>query len=415
MQASEITHVSWWLGRGPNPAAFRTLFVEPFNEATDDVTIDLVELGDDAHGTLLAALDAGTGPDILVVPRTGDFVTMVRAGRLLPLDVVAARLGWHDRLLAAPLALGSVDGQLFGVPRSLETMPLFYDRALFAAHGWEPPTDLGSLEALASAMLQHGIVPFGAGSGDFPGSCEWFVSLILNHAAGPTAVRQALVGDLPWTAPAFERAMALLVQWFARGWFGDDYFRQSALDGFSMIADGSAGLSPTLTWAFEPARELFAGREDDLGAVPFPAVGLGVPAPLHLLGTASLLGVNAASEHPDAAARVLDALFRPAVRRAFAADVPGDWNLPLADPDALGLGAVATPQFADTAVGLIEAALAGRFGYATWTFLPPAAEAATIDDFRPLVDGTLSPADYLARVDEAFRRDRSAGRAVTIP
>ena len=410
-----MTVITWWLGRGPKPKEFRELFVDPFNASGLEIRVDLVDKGANAETAVMAALEDGTGPDIFMIPRTGNFVSLVKSGRVLALDEAAHRFGWDTRLLKPARDLGQVDGHFFGVPRSLETMLLYFDRALFAEHQWSPPTTAVELRTLADEMMAENIVPFGAGSVDFPGSCEWYLSLILNHAAGRAAVRKALRGDLPWTSPIFVEAITLLKEWFDRGWFGDSYFTRTASEGFADIATGAAAMAPTLTWAFDDARTVFAGREADLGVASFPSLGPAVPTPTYLMGTASILCINSSSAHPEAAAAVLDALFTAEVRRRFAQQLPGDWNLPLTDSDSYALGEVATPQFAGIASALTHAVADGSFGYATWTFLSPAAEAASIDNFRGMIDGVVSPVGYLRAIEVASAIDVENGLSVTIP
>jgi raffinose/stachyose/melibiose transport system substrate-binding protein len=92
-----------------------------------------------------------------------------------------------------PLArtMGTHGGRLFGIPRSSETMPLLYNRALFDTHRWRPPQTLRELDDLATALQRRGIVPFGAGAADVPQSVELYFSLIVNHRAGPAKIKEA--------------------------------------------------------------------------------------------------------------------------------------------------------------------------------------------------------------------------------
>jgi raffinose/stachyose/melibiose transport system substrate-binding protein len=391
----------WWLGRGTDPALFRRLIA-------DRLEVEIVELGADSQERTIAALADGTAGDILMIPRAGTLARLVREGHFAPLDGYR----WTDRVLPPARRLGTYDGHLYALPRSSETMLLFHDRTVFAEHGWRPPRTLADLDELATAMLGRGIVPFAAGCADFPQSVELYFSLIVNHDAGPAAVRAALAGDLPWTADVFEHAVTLLRSWFDRGWFGDRYFTDGWVGGFGRLATGAAGLSPNMTWVFGEIPELFGDRAADVGIAPFPARD---GTTLYVYGTGSLIGVNAAAADPDAAAAILERVFTTRVRRDFSRELPGDWNLPLTDPDADGLRAVTTPQFADLSVALTEALGSGRYGYGTWSFFPPRAEEAVIAGFRDMVDGRITVPAYLTAIDDAFRHDRAAGYLVELP
>ncbi|GIF00495.1 ABC transporter substrate-binding protein [Paractinoplanes rishiriensis] len=333
--------VTWWLGRGTGPGDFKRNF------ADHQPGLRVEYLGADSLERTLVALADGTAPDIVMIPRAGTVAGLARQGRLADLSSYA----WTRRVLPLARAVCMHEGRLYGVPRSVETMVLFYDRALFRAEGWQPPHSLRELEDLAAAMQVRGIVPFGAGTADYPPSVELYFSLIVNHHAGPANVRAALLGRLPWTAPVFRDAVELLRSWFERGWFGTTYFTDGWAEGFARIATGEAGMSPNMSWIFGEITE----ASGDVGVAPFPTLRDGLAAPLYIFGTASVLAVNAASPRRDAAAAVLDRLFTNEVRRAFSRDLPGDWNLPLTDPDAAGLARVTTPEFAATAVATTAA------------------------------------------------------------
>ncbi|MEU9959845.1 hypothetical protein [Streptomyces sp. NPDC050982] len=144
--------------------------------------------------------------------------------------------------------------------------------------------------------------------------------------------------------------------------------------------------------------------------MPFPLLRqetAGLPQPLFVFGTASLLGINSASPVADDAALVLDALFTQDVRRSFSAALPGDWNIPLADADAAALRAVSPSVFADSAVGLTEVVRDGRYGYATWSFFPPRAEALVVSQVRDVVEGRVTVRQHLAELDATFAEERA--------
>jgi len=74
---------------------------------------------------------------------------------------------WSDLLGAAGtrrpvLQTEGFDGHIYGLPRTHETMTLFYNETLFDKNAWQPPKTLAELQALAAAMMQKGITPFGA-------------------------------------------------------------------------------------------------------------------------------------------------------------------------------------------------------------------------------------------------------------
>ena len=115
----------------------------------------------------------------------------------MPLDDYAQKLGWNDRILPVFVELGKYNGKLYALPKTYETLGLFYNKTLFAKEGWTPPTTIAELEKLADAMLAKGIVPFAAGNADWRPTNEHYVSIVLNSVAGPDNVSQGAEGRDP--------------------------------------------------------------------------------------------------------------------------------------------------------------------------------------------------------------------------
>jgi raffinose/stachyose/melibiose transport system substrate-binding protein len=391
------TEVTWWLGRGPSPQVFLELFVEPFNASQGDVRLELVVLDSDARNRTVRALEDGAGPDIVMVPRAGDFVTLTRAGYLADLSPYAARFGWLDRLLAPAALLADVDGKLYGLPRSVETMFLLSNRDVLAALEVAPPATLAELEVLAGRALRSGVTPFGGGCADLPESCELLWTLVMNQHAGPDLVKAALRGEVSWTSDVFVDAIEQLASWFDRGWFGADYFTQSIERGLDALTRGTAATAPAMTG-------MLPADDSRLDATPFPSLRQQVPTPVYIFGTASLIGINAASPVTNAAAQVINALLDPGVRRRFSERVPGDWNIPLAAPSEAGPRSLVTAT-----TGVIDAVGAGRAGWASWSYLPPLSEAIVTDHMRPLMEGRLSASAHLHALDDVLRHERQTG------
>ena len=361
------------------------------------------------------ALLSGSGPDIVMTPGPSYLVPMEAAGELLPLDNYAAQYGWNTKVLPAILKIGTYKGHLYALPRTDETMSLFYDKALFDKNDWKPPRTLADLESLASAMMAKGITPFGAGNADWRGANEWYVTLVLNHYAGPDNLTKALTGKLPWDAPVFVRKITLLQQWYAKGWFGRNYFALTNEQGFAGIADGKAGMSPNGFWAFEWVPSHFANHAGRLGVAPFPTLRDGVPYPVFAVGVGSTLSINKHSHDPDGAAAVLDAMLNPQFYQKINKDWPGDWNLPLALVDQAALARNASPQFAEIVASLTDAIKRNQYGYATWAFWPPATEQYLINGIEQVWLGQSSPKAYLAEVNKTFQAELKEGKVPPIP
>ena len=181
----------------------------------------------------------GSGPDVVYTAGPATSPAWPRpdscARRLCP----ETRL--DDRILPVFIELGKYNGKLYALPKTYETLGLFYNKTLFDANGWTPPKTIAELETLADAMKAKNIVPFGAGNADWRPTNEHHVSIILNSVAGPDNVYKALTGEIPWTAEPFVKAIDTLNKWWQAGYFGPNYFSLTGERAFAQVATGQAG------------------------------------------------------------------------------------------------------------------------------------------------------------------------------
>ena len=412
-QAQEI---SWWYETA-NPEqrnALDALMVQPFEAANPDASLVIDYRGSELDKQLRIAMLSGRGPDVVMTPGPAFVASMAQAGQLLPLDDYAQDLGWYDRILPVFLELGRYDGALYALPKTYETIGLFYNTQIFEENGWEAPTTIAQMEALADQMVDQGIVPFAAGNASWQGTNEWYVSLVLNSVAGPENTYQALNGELPWTAEPFVTAISVLKEWWDKGYFGPNYFSLSTEQAFATISDGTAAMAPTGTWSFQYIPTYFDGREDEIAFIGFPSAE-GLPSPIYPLGVGSTFSISANSQVADGAASVIDYIFSDTFYGEMNSVWQGEWNTPLRDLSGVSIAENSVPQYGQAMETLAAAVDNNQYGYTTWTFLPPATANYIIQGIEEVWFGNLSVEDYLAEVDETFQRELEEGKVPAIP
>ena len=283
--AQDKKPISFWFGKaGPeNQAHLQSLLIDAFNEAHPDQDLTIDFRGEALAKQLRVALLAGEGPDIVYTSGPSYVASMARAGQLLPLDDYAASFGWDQRILHVFFDLGRYDGRLYALPKTYETLGLFYNKTLFDKNSWTVPTTTDELEALADKMLAKGIVPFAAGNADWRPTNEHYVTIALNSVAGPDNVYKALTGQIPWTAEPFVAAIDKLNSWWQKGYFGPNYFSLTSEQAFAQVATGEAGMSPTGTWNFENIAPYFPAEQCRGGLRRLPSAP-SVGAPVYALG-----------------------------------------------------------------------------------------------------------------------------------
>ncbi len=414
--AQDAAPITWWYEQA-NPEAqgyLQTILMDPFNAANPGQNLTIDYRGNELDKQLRVAMLSGEGPDIVYTPGPAYVASMAQAGQLLALDDYAASLGWKDSLLPVFLAMGTYDGKLYALPKTYETLGMFYNKTMFAEHGWTPPTTIAELEALADTMLAEGIIPMAAGNADWRGANEHYVSLVLNSIAGPDNVAAALRGEIPWTSEPFVKAIDTLNSWWQKGYFGPDYFSLTGEQSFALVATGEAGMAPTGTWRFESINPYFPDAGTEPGFVGFPS-GEGVPYPIYALGVGSTFSIAATSKNPDGAAAVIDYVFSPEFYSAMNTVWQGEWNMPLRDLSGVTLGEGVLPLYSEAMANLAAAVNENQYGYTTWTFLPPATNTYLISGIEEVWLGSITTQDYLAALDAQFQQELAEGKVPAVP
>ena len=411
LSAQEKKPISWWYETAApeNQENLQNLLVKVFNEAHPDQELSIDFRGQELDKQLRVAMLSGSGPDIVYTAGPSYVASMAQAGQLLALDDYAQKLGWNDRVLPVFVELGKYNGKLYALPKTYETLGLFYNKTLFAKEGWTPPTTIAELEKLADAMLAKGLVPFAAGNADWRPTNEHYVSIVLNSVAGPDNVHKALKGEIPWTSEPFVKAIDTLNSWWQKGYFGPNYFSLTGEQAFAQLATGTAGMSPTGTWNFQNVPRYFPQNNAEPGFVGFPS-DPAVGAPVYALGIGSTFSIAATSQNPDGAAAVIDYVFTDKFYGDMNSVWQGEWNTPLRDLSKVQMSPDVLPLYTETMKTLAASVNAGQYGYTTWTFLPPATVTYLVSGMEEVWLNKITTAQFLEKLDATFKQGAGGGQ-----
>lgn len=407
--------VSWWYEQATpdQQKLIQQNIIEPFNKANPDFTLGVDYRGSELDKQLRVAMLSGNGPDVVYTAGPSYVAPMAQSGQLMALDDYATKYKWQDRILPVFLKMGEYDGKLYALPKTYETVGLFYNKTLFEKNGWQAPKTLDELEKVADAMLAAGITPFAAGNADWRGANEWFVTLALNSVAGPDNLNKALRGEMPWTAEPFVQAIDRLNGWWQKGYFGKNYFSlTSSEQAADMMASGRAGMMPTGTWQFQNVATYGKKAGSEAGFVGFPSAS---GDPVFPLGVGSTFSIATRAKNPDGAASVINYVFSPEIYGSMNSAWQGEWNVPLKDISSVKMTSEVAPLFTETMQTLSAAVNEGDYGYTTWTFLPPATDSYVINGIEEVWLKKATTQDFLTKLDASFQKEMKAGKAPAVP
>lgn len=182
----------------------------PFTQETGiGVAFEYTPPGDLA-AVLTTRVEAGTPPDMAMLPNPGQMTEFAAMGKLVDLGSFMDMDQLQSEYAQAWLDLASYEGTLHGIffqaePKSL----LWYNPTAFEAAGYETFTDWEGMLALSDQIVADGKTPWAIGLEDGSGSgwagTDWVEDILL-RTGGPEVYDQWVAHEIPWTDPAVKEA-----------------------------------------------------------------------------------------------------------------------------------------------------------------------------------------------------------------
>jgi raffinose/stachyose/melibiose transport system substrate-binding protein len=237
--------------------------VAKFHEEYPNITVEyeVVGGGTDYHPVLASRVQTGSLPDIFMIDGPSDFgIYREYLDDLSDMDVV-------DHFLPIAREGAYVDGDLIGLPASIEGYGYIYNRDLFAQAGIaKVPETFSELADAAAKLSAAGITPFVSGYG------TWWV--IANHQLNvPFAVQDEPLafidglndGSASMAENAYFQDLEQLMQLVIANTSGDP-LSQDHLMQVSLFAAGQGAMIQQGNW--KEAAILDANPDMDMGLVP---------------------------------------------------------------------------------------------------------------------------------------------------
>jgi raffinose/stachyose/melibiose transport system permease protein len=346
----------------------------------------------------------GNLPDAASVPYIL-WTALIQAGRLADLRPYLQGRNWEgdarwsDTFLPGSLDAWKVDGGTYGLPFVYSCWGIFYNRALFRAHGWSEPRTWDEFFALCDRMRARGIVPLSV-----PGT-RWlygdaFFRAALYSREGPAGWNAA--GELApgaWSSPGVVEAAGILSRVTREdaqpGWEGE-----TAQGAELYFLQGHSAMTVSGSWFFsEMEGKIPEGL--DVGTMNFPVFpsGAGDPTTVQAGSDCFFVFRTGSAVRERTTVDFLRFLTSRASAEAFvrATDAP--------------VAVRGVPSGAYSRRMRDTAAMIGRardsFNMPQTMLLPPALRQARVDDTRRLMEGALSPGTFAAGIEAAAASDRA--------
>jgi xylobiose transport system substrate-binding protein len=270
-------------------------------------------VNDPYKAALQTAIGSPNAPDVFYNWGGGNLQGYVDAGQVADLtDALAANPDVRDAFLPSVMAVGTLDGRIYGIPmQGVQPVSFFYNRDVFAAAGiTEFPTTWSGFLDVVERLKAAGVQPI-ALAGSQPWTELMYLEYLLDRNGGPEKF-QAIVDGTPgaWSDPAVLTSLQQIRDLVDRGAFGTNFtaVNYDNQGSQALLTSGRAAMELMGSWEVTSLNDNFPDflTAGTLGWADFPAVEGGAGDPANLVGNPSnFYSVAASSSDVEAAARFL--------------------------------------------------------------------------------------------------------------
>ncbi|MDJ0334921.1 extracellular solute-binding protein [Salinibacterium sp. G-O1] len=249
---AEDTTVTIWSWRTNDVAAFEEL-AALYNEENPNVTLDFRTFKAEEYQQILATgLSASKGPDLLHVKSYGVIEQFAEAGSLEPLDeIVPGIADYSDNVLAG--TKNRQDGLVYGIPFSIQTMQVFYNKTIFDELGLSVPTTYDEFIEVCDALKAAGITPLVTGGDNVPQLSLVADTLGSARRGGADFEKAFLAGKTDLSDPDYVASLEIMKE--LQPYFPESIVGTSNEEARTLIFTGAAAMLPSGAWEVQGLRD----------------------------------------------------------------------------------------------------------------------------------------------------------------
>lgn len=276
-----------------------------FEAANPGVEVEMNYQEDDIYSTIgLGNLLAGRNAPDIYFEWTGERLAQRNAEGYAADLTEAVRTGPLGGLFEdSTFGPATIDGKIVMVPYSADvTNVLWYNTAILADAGVEPPTTWEELLAACDTLNEAGVIPIASGNKDLWPAGNWLGHLV-SRVVGEQSYDAVLGGEGKFNTPEWEKAFGYIVELREHECVNDSVNAVDDTAGAQLFFQGEAAMhaigSWLVSWAIDEAPDL------DFDYVNLPAMPEGAGNQESAIGVATGFVVNAKSAKIDQATKFL--------------------------------------------------------------------------------------------------------------
>jgi ABC-type sugar transport system, periplasmic component len=375
------------------------LIIEDYMKENPHITIEVEALDEEAYKTKFKAYAMEGMPDLVSVWGHPSFLNEVlEAGVLAELNKDDYKdYGFFEGSLEG----FSKDGKLFGLPRNSDIMGIYYNEKMFNDNGWEIPKSYEELLTLGETIKEAGIIPMAMDGGDGWPLAIWYSDMLMKITGGYADLALQSIADASFTDPAFTEAAEYLAQASERGLWQNGYDSQDYGTAMNLFTNGQAAMFYMGSWEASMAINEDIPQEirDNIRVFTMPVIDGGKGSETGILAwNGGGYGISSNSQVEAEVLKLLNYIYLPEKLSKYGWE--NGVGMSAQDQTAFMTGneTILQKQFLEILNGSTK--LSGT----TINDLGTANFKTVIEsEIQGMSNGTTSPADFLAILDESLK------------
>jgi len=275
--AAPVTMTLWHNATGDKGPAYWQAAVAAFEQANPNVTINItIVQNEDFDGKLQTAMAANQTPDIFLQRGGGKLADQVAAGQVA--DVTSLLDPTVKQQVGGSFAIDSLNGEIYGMPVSMQPEGFWYSKDLFTAAGiTSTPTTMAELSDAVTKLQASGVYAIALGAQDAWPAAHWFYQFALRQCT-QAEVTTLINGTATLTDPCWLAALQSLSDFNKTNPWNDGFLTTKAQTGAGssagLVANHKAGMELQGSWDPGVIGGLTPDKQNlpDLGFFTFPSV-----------------------------------------------------------------------------------------------------------------------------------------------
>ncbi len=359
--------------------------------------------GDDYFTTFKAKMAADELPDLVgvhsITPRYETASTQIKEDTFIDVSDLE-NVGKYPQEVLDTL---KINGKLFYVPTTQNTMGVLYNKTVFEENGLSVPGNYEEFVSVMETLKGAGTPPLAGSFAD-----AWTAQIIPFIAFDSYVLRndpdvakklydvETNESTLRWSdlGEGIDKTLGLTKEWIDAGYFSNDPIGTDANTACQLLATGKAAMFITGCWEYSVA----AQAAEDPSVIGFFPLPLNEPEEELILPVTASEGIciNSASENLEAAKIALNYYLSEEIQELVIAEVGG---LPLNSQ------LEATDEFSQEVIDSMDNCRADMNGFysrsAAGYMLPKASSFNRPDELASLAGGYSTPEEFCQRADAA--------------